>query len=117
MRLSAVAVLFVSLAQVAAAAEWNTASFDDFRKGQLFDAGSNVYVSHRGRMQMINRWDLNGDGFLDLVLPSGHAHTEKEDTYVYLNNGQDIDGRTLIKLPGNGSTGGAIADLNKDGYD
>jgi hypothetical protein len=105
------------LAGVAFGGDWTTSSFEDFRKGEFFDAGSNLYVSQGGRVQMINRWDLNGDGNLDIVIPSGHAHTEKEDTFVYLNNGQDIDGRSLIKLPANGSTGGLLRDLNKDGYD
>src|SRR2546430_664650 len=109
-------VVVLALRGVSSGGEWTTASFEDFRKGQFFDAGSNLYVSAHGRMQMINRWDLNNDGFLDVVIPSGHAHTEKEDTYIYLNNGQDIDGHSLIHLAANGSTGGVIRDLNKDGY-
>ncbi len=99
-----------------AASVWTEDSFEDFRDGTFLDAGSNIYVSARGRIQIINRWDLNGDGFLDIVMPSGHGHSEKENTYIYLNNGTDIDGRNRIELPGNGSRGGLVADFNKDGW-
>lgn len=110
------AVSMTSLAlSTFAASVWKEESFEDFRNGAFLDAGSNIYVSARGRIQMINRWDLNGDGHLDIVLPAGHGHTEKENTYIYLNTGNDIDGRSRIDLPGNGSRDGLVADFNKDG--
>ena len=37
------------------------------------DAGSNAYVSAKGRVQIISRWDLNNDGFLDIIMPAGHG--------------------------------------------
>ena len=91
-------------------------SFADFRDGEFLDAGSNLYVSARGRVQMINRWDLNGDGFLDILMPVGHGHTEKENTIIYLNDSGQIDGRSRIDLPGNGSRDGLVLDLNRDGF-
>lgn len=96
--------------------EWREDSFEDFRDGSFLDAGSNSYVSSGGRIQMITRWDFNNDGHLDILLASGHGHTEKENTYIYLNNGQDIDARSRIELPAAGSYDGTVADLNKDGY-
>ncbi len=98
-----------------AADEWTEDSFEDFRDGTFLDAGSNIYVSARGRIQIISRWDLNGDGFLDVVLPAGHGQTEKEDTYLYLNNGGDIDARLLVRVPANGSMDGVVRDFDKDG--
>ncbi len=108
--------LCVAAPAAAPAGEWSKSSFKDFEQGKFLDGGSNLYVSAAGRLQMINRWDLNNDGHLDVVMPSGHAHTEKEDTYIYLNNGSDIDGRLQIRLAANGSRDGLICDLNKDGY-
>src|SRR5690606_23982371 len=81
------------------AAIWTEASFEDFRDGQFMDAGSNLYVSAAGRIQMIHRMDFNNDGHLDLFLPSGHGHTEKENIQIYLNTGEDIAGHELIELP------------------
>src|SRR5688572_7483983 len=95
--------------------QWTENSFEDFRDGTFLDAGSNAYVSAKGRIQIINRWDLNNDGHLDVIMPGGHAQSEKENTYIYLNSGIDIDGRSLIELPGSGSSGGLAADFNKDG--
>jgi len=95
---------------------WQENSFEDFRDGSFLDAGSNLYVSANGRIQMITRWDFNNDGNLDILLASGHGHTEKENTYIYLNNGEDIVARSRIELPAAGSYDGLIADLNKDGF-
>lgn len=112
----ALLILAALVTTAALAQDWTQNSFRDFREGTFLDAGSNIYVSANGRIQIINRWDLNGDGFLDIIMPSGHAHTEKEDTYVYFNNGSDIDGRSLMRVPANGSTDGLVLDLNKDGW-
>ncbi len=95
---------------------WIEKSFQDFADGRFLDAGSNLYVAADGRMQMITRWDFNGDGYPDILLPSGHGHTEKENTYIYLNNGADIDARSRIDLPGCGTSDGLLTDFNKDGW-
>ncbi len=95
---------------------WVENSFEDFRDGSFLDAGSNLYVSAKGRIQIINRWDFNNDGNLDILLTSGHGHTEKENTYIYLNSQGQVDGRQRIELPGGGSRDGLVADFNKDGF-
>lgn len=105
------------VAQTATAAlSWTEDSFEDFRDGEFLDAGSNLYVSAHGRIQMINRWDLNGDGLLDVVMPTGHAQTEKENIIIYLNQEGEIGGRAKIELPGNNTRDGFIADINQDGF-
>ena len=112
--LTLIAVI-AAAAPMRAAEEWTEDSFEAFRDGTFTDAGSNAYVSASGRIQIINRWDLNNDGHLDIIMPAGHGQTEKEDTYVYLNNGGDIDGRLLIRVPANGSMDGIVRDFNQDG--
>lgn len=109
-------LLLLSNFSIVAQSEWREDSFEDFRDGSFLDAGSNLYVSANGRIQMITRWDFNNDGNLDILLASGHGHTEKENTYIYINNGEDIDARSRIELPAAGSYDGLIADLNKDGF-
>ncbi len=104
------------ISTVTAQSVWTEDSFEDFRDGTFLDAGSNIYVSAKGRIQMITRWDFNNDGFLDILLPAGHANTEKENTYIYFNNGVDIDGRSRIELLAGGSRDGVVVDFDKDGF-
>ena len=107
---------FAALSLSAHASQWIEQGFEDFNDGTFFDAGSNLYVSAaNGRIQMINRWDLNDDGNLDVVMPSGHGNTEKEDIRIYLNSGGDIDGQSLIRVPGCGANDAVVVDFNKDG--
>ena len=57
--------------------EWTTSSFLDFVDGALTDGGANTYVGADGTVRLINLWDLNNDGQLDLLFPSSHDHNEK----------------------------------------
>src|SRR6267143_943417 len=70
---------------------WTESSYEDFVDGAFSDAGANMYVSHRGRVQTINRWDLNRDGYIDLAFANSHQHAEKVDATVYWGNGKDFD--------------------------
>ena len=46
--------------------------FDALSRGELENAGENLYVSRKGRVQLIHRWDLNNDGYYDLVFSNTH---------------------------------------------
>ena len=96
---------------------WHENSFNDFIDGTFLDAGSNCYVSAKGRIQIITRWDFNNDGNLDVFIPSSQSHTEKENIYIYLNNGDDVDAKSRTELPAAGAIDGLVIDFNKDGYD
>jgi hypothetical protein len=61
---------------------WREHTFEDFSDGRLGDGGANTYVSARGRVQLVNSWDLNQDGYLDLVFSNTHPHREKMDAAV-----------------------------------
>jgi len=113
-----IALLTATIATLSAESveSWIEDNFESFRDGTFLDGGSNLYVSAKGRVQIINRWDLNNDGFLDIVMPAGHGHTEKENTRIYLNRGEDIDGRSRIEIPGSGTRDGVVVDLNRDGF-
>ena len=51
--------------------------------GQPGNSGANLYVSSKGRIQTINRWDLNLDGELDLVFTQDHNSVYTPDTLIY----------------------------------
>ena len=46
--------------------------FESFSKGTFEHAGQDLYVSRKGRVQLIRRWDLNNDGYYDLPFASTH---------------------------------------------
>ena len=52
---------------------WSQSGYEDFIQGTLGDGGANTYVSADGRIQLINRWDLNHDGHIDLVFAKSPA--------------------------------------------
>lgn len=58
-------------------------SFEDFAAGTLGAGGSNLYVTRTGKIEMIHRWDLNRDGFLDLLVPQDHNQLENADAFIY----------------------------------
>lgn len=113
--LSALALLYASAA-TRNGEVWTHTGFAELSKGRFADAGRNVYVSRRGRIQLINRTDLNGDGHADVSIANGHGKTEKEDVFVYLNGGSDFNALERLDLPANGAHAAAIADLDQDGF-
>ena len=57
--------------------------YESLRQGHLGDAGANTYVSRRGRLQTVNRLDLNRDGELDLVFTQDHNSVYNPDSLIY----------------------------------
>ncbi len=95
---------------------WRQEGFHSFAQGTFQDAGSNIYISAAGRIQLINRLDLNQDGHIDLFVANGHGHTENEDAYIYLNNGETIDPLRRIPLATDSAVEGLVIDLDRDGH-
>jgi len=54
--------------EMASARQWTTTGFDGFSKGTFGNAGQNFYVSRAGVLQCIHQFDLNRNGYFDLVL-------------------------------------------------
>ena len=92
---------------------WRTRGFDAFRAGTFGNAGQNLYVSRTGVLQRIQLFDLNRDGYVDLLFCNAQDHHESPRTYVY----HDVLGAcTRRTLPSAGSPTGVLADLSGDGY-
>ena len=101
---------------VAAERHWSQMSFLDFATGSLADGGANTYVAADGTVRLINQWDLNGDGFLDIVFPSSHDNNLGVDSFIYWGGKDGFNANRKTRLPGDGAAGVAVADLNKDGF-
>jgi hypothetical protein len=134
-------VLFITFAlvdQVSADQPWvSHDSFEDFAAGSLGCGGANLYVARRGRVEMIQRMDLNNDGHLDLFAANDHNDVEGADVLIYW--GAKDGPRSLIppladhlpkfklideivsrqkgvgRLPSDGGGRSTLADLNNDG--
>ena len=88
-------------------------TFEHFSAGRLGGGGFNLYAARDGTLRTINRFDLNGDGHLDLIFNCTH------DTYQMLPATVGVvDGRRRgvgQELPVEGSRRVALGDLNQDG--
>ena len=94
--------------------QWVERGFEDFADGTFGNAGHNLYVSRAGVLQRIHQFDLNGNGYVDLVFCNSQNHCERPPAFVY---GDALGEMSCLELPSDGSRTGAVADLNGDGYD
>ena len=101
--------------QTEAGKRWTVSNFLEFSRGTLGDAGANTYVTAAGEVKLINLWDLNRDGFIDIVLPNTHDNNEQIDLFIYWGVDENQVGRRT-RLPSNGGVSQALGDLNGDGF-
>jgi len=113
-------------------------SFEDFASGRIADGGTNLYIARSGQLEMTYRWDLNNDGYLDLLVIQDHNPLENTDALVYWGKkggpesilpplpGHQPLARLLrqirlrdqgvTRLPSDGGGRSLVVDLNQDGY-
>ena len=93
--------------------EW-TDSGATFSAGTLGESGQNLYVNPRGELETIRRYDLDGNGHLDLLFNSTHDIFNALPATVV-----GADGATLqpSELAVDGSSRVLTHDLNRDGFD
>ena len=93
---------------------WTTRGFESFRQGVCGNAGQNLYVSRAGVLQRIHQYDLNGNGYLDLLFCNSQNHSERPPAYVY---DDPLGHASRTELAAEGAWTGTVADLNGDSYD
>ena len=95
-------------------------TFADFSKGTLSESGAKIYVAKKGNVQLLDRLDLNGDGWLDLVFSNLRESTtkavQKLNSFVYWGAPGTKFKPQPTGLPTFGARGAATADLNQDGF-
>ena len=95
---------------------WTTKGFEDFNKGSFGNGGQNLYVSKAGVLQRIYQYDLDKNGFFDLVFCNAQEDHESANSFIYSDVMNDSL-RKKIELTGHGTVNGLVADLNNDGSD
>lgn len=94
--------------------KWKKRGFEAFSKGTFGNGGQNLYVSAAGVLQRIYHYDVNGDGYPDLLFANSQSMGERPPLYVY-NSACKTD--EYRELPSGGSYDAVLADLNGNGYD
>src|SRR5262245_6863747 len=89
---------------------WTTRTFLDFVEGEFGDGGANTYVSADGGVRLINLYDLNNDGNVDVVFPSTHDNNEAIPLFVYWQK-STFNSTERTALPTQGAKAVAIGDL------
>lgn len=89
-------------------------SFADFVDGTLDASGQNLYVSRDGRVRAIHRFDLNQDGWIDLLFNS--THDTRNFVAATLGTAETEQETRSTRLPVQGSSRVALGDLNRDGW-
>jgi len=89
---------------------WITEGFDAFRRGTFGNGGQNIYVSKKGVLQRIFQFDLDRNGYIDLVYANCQNHGESAPAYVYTTDGHRAE------LPAQGALSGMVLDIDGDGY-
>jgi hypothetical protein len=109
------ATILVWMMPCSAVELWRESTFEDFRDGTFGDSGVNTYVSARGRIQTIYRYDANGDGYLDLAFANAHSEEVQVDMSIYWGNGHDFSIQNHSYVPAWGPDWVTPADLDGDG--
>lgn len=94
---------------------WMETSQKDFADGR-FDGGGNLYASWNGDVRVVNGWDLNEDGNLDIVFSNYSSDTSYNiHSDIYWGSRTGFDLKRVTKLPSHACIAYAISDLNYDG--
>lgn len=62
---------------------WVHRGFDGFSQGHFENAGNNLYVNAKGVIEIINHFDVNSDGYVDIILANSHDRVERGPTWVF----------------------------------
>ena len=85
-----------------------------FSVGVLGNSGQNLFVNRRGELETIRRYDLDGNGYLDLLFNSTHdTYNAVPATVVTAASGPAVN---VAELGVEGSSIVVPHDLNRDGF-
>lgn len=93
---------------------WELSGFSGLSSGTLGNSGQNLYVSRKGVLQRIWRFDVNNSGYVALPVANSHGFNEHPKLHII----SDPAGEAVCQeVFTQGAQSAAVADLNGDGYD
>ena len=95
---------------------WVHRGFEEFARGWFEDGGSNLYVNADGVIEMIHRWDVTNDGYVDLVLANAHDYSGRGPTQVVSLAGKGRQKGSVQTMSADSGWMSSILDLDEDGY-
>ena len=94
---------------------WVHKGFEEFAKGHCENGGDNLYVNADGVIEIIHRFDVNNDGYVDLIFPNSHGYIERGPTWIYTQAATDGKHWPRRELPNDSSWMSRVADVDGDG--
>ena len=93
---------------------WELRGFDAISKGTFENGGQNLYVSRKGVLQRIWRFDVRNSGYTDIPVANSHDYNEHPPLMII----RDPAGTARVQeVLTQGSQCAAAGDLDGDGYD
>lgn len=93
---------------------WSLSGFEGFAKGRFENSGQNLYVSCKGGLQRIWRFDVNNDGYVDIPVANSHGFNEHPKLYLIRDPAGKAERQEIYTI---GAQSAAVTDLNGNGYD
>lgn len=95
---------------------WVHGGFKDFSQGSFDNGGANLYVNAKGTIEMINHYDVNNDGYVDLVLANDHDKIERGPTWGYIVDEGPGENWKRYEMSADSGWMSRVADVDADGY-
>ncbi|PWM45157.1 MAG: hypothetical protein DBX47_04780 [Clostridiales bacterium] len=89
-------------------------NFNDFKNGTLGNGGQNLYVSKKGILQRIYNYDINNDGYTDLLFANSQSMGERPPLYIFKS---PFNNDEYTTLPSEGTYDGIFCTLYESGYE
>ncbi|WP_332456354.1 FG-GAP repeat domain-containing protein [Petrimonas sp.] len=93
--------------------QWIDDTFEDFSKGEFEDSGQNIYITKQGQIKTIRRFDLNNDGYVDLIFNSTHNDDQGVPATIATASGRNKINTQFLDV--RGSLYSTVRDVNNDG--
>ena len=95
---------------------WVNRGFEGFSRGHFENAGNNLYVNAKGVIEIINHFDANGDGYVDIILVNSHDRVERGPTWVFTPEKSSVENWKRHQMSADSGWMSRVYDVDGDGH-